>query len=91
MSAFARCPFCDEDHYHLERDGHEFYPWIIHSVDGRKACNFTMRFATKREALATWNFRAEPFRLAAGMCVHPSGVIGDEGGAPKCPLGVSEP
>ena len=29
---------------------------------------------------------AENFKLAAGMCVHPVGVVGDEGGSPVCPL-----
>lgn len=28
----------------------------------------------------------ENFALAAGACVHPTGVVGDEGGTPRCPL-----
>jgi|HubBroStandDraft_1064217.scaffolds.fasta_scaffold284420_2 hypothetical protein len=52
------CPFCGEDHYHLEKDDHAFYAWLIHSVDGRKPCNFVLRFDTQEAALKTWNRRA---------------------------------
>ncbi len=28
----------------------------------------------------------ENFRLAAGRCVHPNGIIGSDGGTPLCPI-----
>lgn len=30
--------------------------------------------------------RAECFKLAAGLCIHPTGVTGNDGGTPVCPL-----
>lgn len=53
------CPFCGEDHFHLEQDNHEFFPWLIHSVDGRFSCFFSMRFKTQEEAIKTWNERSD--------------------------------
>lgn len=54
------CPFCGtgQPRLHVEKDNHEYYPWLIHGCPHTCPCAYGARGKTKEEVINAWNTRA---------------------------------